>query len=96
MNENVCYSNIPALNEFITPEDGNDSHMQVLSRALLKEQMNLSRIIMYGEENAATIDERYIPFIRSTMSLIADIYDVFEGMECQRLKYSEAIHSLKE
>ena len=96
MIKNVCYSNIPALNEFITPEDGNASHMQVLSQALLKEQMNLSRIIMYGEENAALIDSRYIPFIRSTMSLIADIYGVFEGLECSRLKYSEAISTLNE
>jgi len=47
--ESISYSPVPAVQDFLAPEGINPSRIQVLSNALLISQMNLSRIIMYGE-----------------------------------------------
>lgn len=92
----VCYSPVPAVQEFLVPEGINPSRIQVLSNALLVSQMNLSRIIMYGECGAANVDDQYISFIRKAMSLNADIYNVFQGIEASRMKYLEAMKGLEQ
>lgn len=91
MNPNVCYSPIPALHDFVCIPDecGSESRLQILSQGLLRSQMNLSRIIMYAEDN-----NPHVPIVRDAMNIIADIYDAFSDIEASRLKYIEAMKSL--
>ena len=92
--ESISYSPVPAVQDFLAPDGINPSRIQVLSNALLISQMNLSRIIMYGECGAANVDDEHIAFIRKAMSLNADIYNVFQGIEASRIKYVEAMQHL--
>lgn len=85
----ICYSPVPALQAFVAAEAPDESRMELLSENLLKAQMNLSRVVMYGKESEHTT------LIRYAMSVIADVYDEFQGIESSRKKYVEAVQGLE-
>ena len=90
MNTVVSYSPIPALHNLIAVPDnecGDKSRLQLLSEGLLRAQMNLSRVIIYGEESG----NANVPMVRDAMNLIADIYDEFCTIEKSRKDYEQYI-----
>ena len=87
--DNILYSPVPALQAFVAAEAPDESRMELLSGNLLKAQMNLSRVVMYGEESEHTT------LIRYAMSVIADVYDEFQGIEEARQKYIQKMTELE-
>lgn len=87
--DKICYSPVPALQAFVTAEAPDESRMEMLSENLLKAQMNLSRVVMYNKESEQT------KLIRYAMSVIADVYDEFQGIEASRKKYLEAMQNIQ-
>lgn len=87
--DNISYSPVPALQAFVAAEAPDESRMELLSGNLLKAQMNLSRVVMYGKESEHTT------LIRYAMSVIADVYDEFQGIEASRKKYLEAMQAIQ-
>lgn len=85
----ILYSPVPALQAFVTAEAPDESRIELLSNNLLKAQMDLSRLVMYGKESEQTT------LIRYAMSVIADVYDEFQNIETSRKKYAEALTSIK-
>ena len=91
----MCYSSIPALQEFVAPQSTLDpSRMNVMAEGLLQVQMDLSRCIMFEEEWHNSDDPR-VRYIRSAMSCIAEIYDEFAKIEEARLQYAKALQSMQ-
>ena len=93
--EKICYSPIPAIQSFVENSGQNPSQMVTIANDLLRTQMNLSRIIMYSEVDFADIEEPFVGYIRGAMSLISNIYDVFEKIETSRKKYIKATQELE-
>lgn len=89
----LCYSSIPALQEFVAPQSTLDpSRMNVMAEGLLQAQMDLSRCIMFEDENT---DDPRVRYIRYAMSCIADIYNEFCKIEDARLQYAKAVQSMQ-
>lgn len=86
--EAISYSPVPALQALVAKEDPDDSRLEILCDNLLKAQMNLSRVNMYGKDGNTDL-------IHYAMSVIADVYDEFQHIEASRRKYVEAMQHLE-
>lgn len=96
MEKNVCYSQVPAVQDFLSPDGFNSSRLNTIRNALLESQMNLSRIIMYGECGGADINDEYITYIRQSMSVNADIYNILTNIDESCKQFVAAMDSIKQ
>ena len=86
------YSVLPTAQKLISHEQG-ESVLMIMCRGMSNAQMNLSRLIMYKEED---YDRRELQLVRSAMDVIADVYERFLAIEDERKKYDELTKALEE
>lgn len=86
------YSVLPTAQKLIDHEQG-ESVLMIMCRGMSNAQMNLSRLIMYKEED---YDRRELQLVRSAMDVIADVYERFLAIEDERKKYDELTKALEE
>ena len=88
-----CYSALPSVQQFLTPDHEGESRMQCLCAGLMDAQMDLSRLIMYKHDDPLNTAESRM--VHNVMSIVADLYDIFQSFEEERKKYDKLQESLQ-
>lgn len=87
------YSVLPSIQQFLTPDYEGESHMKCLCAGLMDAQMDLSRLIMYKHDDPHNANESRM--VHNVMSIVADLYDLFQSFEEERKRYDKLQESLK-